>query len=312
MTSSAASGDIDLEALGRSVVKLRSVVPEDASTAGILGKERIGNGIVIDPDGLTLTIGYLIAEASDVWLTAVRGREVAGHALAYDPVTGFGLVLPLEKLPVPPLPFGSPEALDAGGKGYVLSCPEFSKPQSVQVFARREFAGAWEYLLDRAIFTIPAHPHWSGAALIDQRGGLIGVGSLQVREVVSGEETNANMFVPIDLLQPILEDLRTRGRAMRQSRPWLGVYAVEVSGKVYVTGTAEASPARRADIREGDLISHVAEHEVRNVAEFYRRLWDLGPAGTDVPLTLLRSGTRLNLTVHSIDRADNFKRPQGH
>lgn len=312
MTSSVASSDIDLDALGRSVVKLRAVVPEGASTAGILGKERTGNGIVIDPDGLTLTIGYLIAEASDVWLTAHRGREVAGHALAYDPVTGFGLVLPLEKLSVPPLPFGAPEGLNAGSKGYVLSSPEFSRPQSVQVLARREFAGAWEYLLDKAIFTVPAHPHWSGAALIDQRGGLVGVGSLLVREVVSGEELNANMFVPIDLLQPILEDLRTRGRAIRQSRPWLGAYAVEVSGKVYVTGTAEASPARLADMREGDLITHIADHEVHSVAEFYRRLWALGPAGTDVPLSLLRSGTRLNETVHSIDRADHFKRPQAH
>ncbi len=312
MTSSVASSDIDPEPLGRSVIKLRAEVPENASTAGILGKERIGNGIVIDSEGLTLTIGYLIAEASEVWLTVYQGREVAGHALAYDPVTGFGLALPLERLPVPPLPLGSAEGLDAGSKAYVLSSPEFAGPQGVQVFARREFAGAWEYLLDRAIFTVPAHPHWSGAALIDQRGRLVGVGSLLVREVVSGEELNANMFVPIDLLQPILGDLRTRGRATRQSRPWLGVYAVEVSGKVYVTGTAEASPARLADVREGDLISHVADHEVGGVAAFYRRLWALGPAGIDVPLTLLRSGTRLNATVHSIDRADHFKRPQAH
>ena len=312
MTSSVASSDIDPEALGRSVVKLRSVVPEDASTAGILGRERIGNGIVIGPDGLTLTIGYLIAEASDVWLTAQRAREVAGHPLAYDPVTGFGLVLPLEKLPVPALPFGDPELMDAGSQGYVLSSHDFAKPQSVRILARREFAGAWEYLLERAIFTMPAHPHWSGAALIDQHGGLVGVGSLLIREVVSGEELNANMFVPVDLLQPILGDLRTLGRATRQSRPWLGVYAVEVSANVYVTGTADAGPARLADIREGDLISHVADQAVSSVAEFYRRLWAFGAAGTDVPLGIMRNGTRLNLTVHSMDRADHFKRPQAH
>jgi S1-C subfamily serine protease len=312
MTSSAASSDIDPEALGRSLLKLRSVVPEDASTAGILGRERIGNGIVIGPDGLTLTIGYLIAEASDVWLTAHRGREVAGHPLAYDPVTGFGLVLPLERLPAPALPFGDSELMDAGSQGYVLSSHEFAKPQSVRILARREFAGAWEYLLEKAIFTTPAHPHWSGAALIDQHGGLVGVGSLLVREVVSGEELNANMFVPIDLLQPILGDLRTRGRATRQSRPWLGVYAVEVSGKIYVAGTADVAPARLADIREGDLISHVADQAVSSVAEFYRRLWAFGAAGTDVPLSIMRDGTRLNLTVHSMDRADHFKRPQAH
>ncbi len=294
------------------MLKLRAVVPEDASTAVILGQERIGNGIVIGSDGLTLTVGYLIAEASDVWLTAHRGREVAGHPLAYDPVTGFGLVLPLEKISVPPLPFGDPAVLEAGNKAFVLSSPEFAKPQSVQILARREFAGAWEYLLDKAIFTTPAHPHWSGAALIDRRGGLVGVGCLLMRELVSGEELNANMFVPIDLLQPILEDLRTRGRATRPSRPWLGVYAVEASGKVYVTGTAEAGPARLADIREGDVITHIADHAVGSVAEFYRRLWASGPAGTEVPLTLLRSGSPLNVAVQSIDRVDHFKRPQAH
>jgi S1-C subfamily serine protease len=312
MTSPVASSGIDPEALSRSLVKLRAVVPADAFTAGILGSQRVGNGIVIDADGLTLTIGYLIAEASDVWLTAHRGREVAGHALAYDPVTGFGLVVPLEKLAVPPLPFGSAEGLEAGSKGYVLSYPEFAKPQSVQIFARREFAGAWEYLLERAIFTIPAHSHWSGAALIDEGGGLVGVGSLLVRESVSGEELNANMFVPLDLLQPILEDLRTRGRATRQSRPWLGVYAVEVSGQIYVTGAADLSPARLADIREGDLISHIADCEVGSLSEYYRRLWALGPAGTDVPLTIVRGGMRLNITVHSIDRTDHLKRPPAH
>jgi S1-C subfamily serine protease len=224
MTSHSASTVFAPGALCKSLVKLRAVVPDDAFTAGILGSERVGNGIVITPEGLILTIGYLITEASDVWLTAHAGdREVAGHALAYDQVTGFGLVLPLEQLPLPPLPLGSSENVRTGSKGYVLSYAEFGEPQAVQVLARREFAGAWEYLVDGAIFTFPAHPHWSGAALVDERGGLVGLGSLLVREVVAGEETNANMFVPIDLLKPILADLATRGRATRPSRPWLGI-----------------------------------------------------------------------------------------
>jgi len=312
MTATVGSGRIDPEALAGSVVKLRAVVPEAASTAGILGRERIGSGIVIDTDGLILTIGYLIAEASDVWLTPHRGRELAAHPLAYDPVTGFGLVMPLERLSLAPLSFGAPEELDAGSEGIVLSAAEFAKPMAVKISARREFAGAWEYLLDSAIFTTPAHPHWSGAALIDAFGGLAGVGSLLVREVISGEELNANMFVPVDLLRPILDDLRTRGRAVRQSRPWLGVYAVEVSGKIYVTGTADNGPARLADIREGDLIGSVGDQAVGSVADFYRRVWALGPAGTEVPLGIVRSGVRLNATVHSMDRADHFKRPQAH
>lgn len=303
---------LENSALSRSIVKLRAVVPADAFTAGILGSERVGNGIVIDSDGLVLTIGYLITEATDVWLTVHEGREIVGHALAYDQVTGFGLVMPLEKLEVPPLVLGRSAVMRIGTTAHVASYPEFAQQQAVRVVARREFAGAWEYLLEDAIFTAPAHPHWSGAALIDDDGRLVGLGSLLVRETVSGEETNANMFVPIDLLKPILSDLTTRGRTARKSRPWLGVYAVEVSGRVYVTGVADGSPAQVADIREGDLISHVASHDVSTLSEFYRQLWSLGPAGVAVPLTLVRGGTRVQLKVRSVDRTDLLKRPQAH
>ena len=295
-----------------SLVKLRAVVPEDAFTAGMLGSERVGNGIVIDKDGLVLTIGYLITEATDVWLTLGDGHEVAGHALAYDQVTGFGLVLPLERPGVVPLPLGSAANLRAGDTAHVLSHPEFAGRLPVQVLARREFAGAWEYLLEDAIFTLPAHPHWSGAALVDDAGALVGLGSLLVRETVKGEEISANMFVPIDLLKPILNDLVTRGRPDRQTRPWLGIYAVEVTGKVYVTGVADGGPAQHADIREGDLISRVGDCEIGSLPEFYRQLWSAGPAGIVVALRVVRGGTGLTMRVRSADRSDLLKRPQAH
>jgi S1-C subfamily serine protease len=303
---------LDLTAIGRSVLKLRAVVPEDAFTAAILGSQRTGNGVVIDSGGMILTIGYLMTEATDVWLTRPDGREVAAHPLAYDQVTGFGLVLPLQKLEAPPIPLGSSAELRAGSEVHVLSAVEFASPQAARVLARREFAGAWEYLLDEAIFAAPAHPHWSGAALIDNGGALVGLGSLLVREVIAGEEINANMFVPIDLLKPILQSLRSTGRADRRPRPWLGIYAVEVAGKVYVTGVVEGGPAQVADIREGDVIREVAEHEVTNLPDFYRHLWAVGPAGIGVPLTTIRGTTQMHLSVRSVDRGDLLKRPQAH
>jgi S1-C subfamily serine protease len=303
---------LEKHALSRSIVKLRALVPDNAFTAGILGSERVGSGIVINPAGLILTIGYLITEATDVWLTVGEEPEFAGHALAYDQVTGFGLVLPLGQPAVVPLPFGVSADLSVGARAQVLSYAAFAQHQAVQVVARREFAGAWEYLLDDAIFTAPAHPHWSGAALLDERGQIVGLGSLLVRETVAGEEVNANLFVPIDLLKPILGDLLTRGRADRESRPWLGVYAVEVTGRVYVTGVADGSPAQIADIREGDLISQVGDRDVTGLADFYRRLWALGAAGIGVPLTTIRGGTSLHLNVRSVDRTDLLKRPQAH
>jgi S1-C subfamily serine protease len=298
--------------INRSVIKLRADVPEDAFTAGILGSQRIGNGVVIDSAGLILTIGYLMTEATDVWLTAPNGHEVAAHPLAYDQVTGFGLVLPLQKLDVPPLPFGSSAELQPGSEVQVVSAKEFGSPQVAQVVARREFAGAWEYLLEEAIFTTPAHPHWSGAALVDESGALVGVGSLLVREVIDGEELNANMFVPIDLLKPVLQNLRSAGRTDRPARPWLGIYAVELAGKVYVTGVVDGGPAQRADIREGDIISEVAEHEVGSLPDFYRRVWAVGAAGSSVPLTTMRGATQVRLNVRSVDRGDLLKRPQAN
>jgi len=303
---------IDLEMLNRSVTRLRADIPEDAFTAAILGSQRIGNGVVIDSTGLVLTIGYLMTEATDVWLTNAAGREIAAHPLAYDQVTGFGLVLPLQKLDAPPVALGSSAELRAGSEVHVLSAKDFAPPHTARVLARREFAGAWEYLLEEAIFTAPAHPHWSGAALIDNQGTLVGLGSLLVREVIGGEEVNANMFVPIDLLKPILQSLKSTGRVDRQPRPWLGVYAVELAGKVYVTGVVEGGPAQIADIREGDVISEVAHHEVGTLPDFYRRVWAVGPAGTGVPLTTMRGATQLHLNVRSVDRGELLKRPQAH
>jgi S1-C subfamily serine protease len=302
----------DLYRISRSVTKLRAVIPDDAFTAGILGSQRVGNGVVIDSTGLILTIGYLMTEATDVWLTAEDGREIAAHPLAYDQVTGFGLILPLQKLDVPPIPLGISSDLRAGCDVHVVSAREFAAPQDAKVAARREFAGAWEYLLDDAIFTAPAHPHWSGAALLDGDGALVGLGSLLVRESIGGEETNANMFVPTDLLKPILQSLKLHGRADRKPRPWLGIYAVELAGKVYVTGVVDGGPAQSADIREGDVISEVAQQEVGTLPDFYRRVWSVGPAGTGVPLTTIRGATQIHLNVRSVDRGALLKRPQAH
>ncbi len=305
---------LDLKSIERSLVKVRALVPEEALTASVLGIERIGSGIIIDRRGLILTIGYLVAEASDVWLTLADGdgAEIAAHPLAYDQVTGFGLVMPLQRLDRPPLALGSARSLVAGGAAHVLAYPAFAEPQAVRVLARREFAGSWEYLLEDAIFTVPPHPHWSGAALVGADGRLAGLGSLLVREHVAGVETNANMFVPIDLLPPILEDLLQHGRAARPPRPWLGLYVVETDGKITVTGVSERGPAQVAGMREGDVITHVAQHPVGGLAEFYRHVWSSGPAGSAIRLTIVRRGARREVTLPSVDRNDLLKRPQAH
>ncbi|MGN6536479.1 MAG: S1C family serine protease [Mesorhizobium sp.] len=292
----------------RSIVAVRSSVPEDAFTAEALGTMREGSGVVIRDDGLVLTIGYLITEAKEIWLTDHAGRVVPAHALAYDQETGFGLVQALGDLSLPALPLGDAAAAGVGdavtladGQGHAVQAA---------IVARQEFAGYWEYLLDDAIFTAPAHPSWGGAALIDAEGRLLGIGSLRLQMAKGGEVADINMVVPIDLLAPILDDLLTRGKVNRPPRPWLGAFSAESNGAVVVMSVADGSPAEMAGLRRGDVISDIRNEEVEGLADFYRKVWDSGAAGAEIPMRVVRDGREAWLRIRSADRNDFLKRPQ--
>jgi len=302
----------DLEAVLDSMVLLRAEVPEDAFTAGILGTERIGNGIVIREDGLVLTIGYLITEATTIWLNTNKGTAVAGYALAYDQPTGFGLVQPLGRLGAPALRCGTAASARVGDDVVVAGHGGRKHALKAKLVAKREFAGYWEYVLDEALFTAPAHPHWSGAALIGGDGRLLGIGSLMVQEELGGRSVQGNMVVPIDLLYPILDDMVKFGRANRPARPWLGLYATEVKEHVVVSGLAGGGPAERSGVQTGDIVMEVAGGRVTGLADLFRRIWKLGPAGVEVPLTLAREGAVSRVQVRSVDRHDLLKKPALH
>jgi len=294
------------------VVLLRAEIPEDAFTGGILGTERVGNGVVIRDDGLVLTIGYLITEAENIWLTTNAGAAVAGHALAYDQATGFGLVQPLGNLRTPLLERGSAAAVAAGDEVYVIGHGGRAHALKAKVIAKREFAGYWEYLIEDALFTVPAHPQWGGAALLDAGGRIVGIGSLLVQEAVGEESEQGNMFVPVDLIEPIFDDLLAHGRAARAPRPWLGMYTQQADGRLTVGGLAPGSPAERAGVHAGDLVLGVAGERTASLADFLRGVWRLGGPGVEVPLMLARQGDVLRLSVRSADRSDFLKKPRLH
>jgi S1-C subfamily serine protease len=302
----------DLEAALNSVVMLRAEIPQDAFTASILGTERVGNGVVIRSDGLVLTIGYLITEAQTIWLTTNGGTAVPGHSLAYDQVTGFGLVQPLGRLGVPALQRGSAKSCAIGDEMTLIGYGGRAHALQAKIIAKREFAGYWEYVLDEAIFTAPAHPQWGGAALVGEGGRLLGIGSLLVQEALGGETIQGNMIVPIDPLEPILPDMLTMGRANRPQRPWLGMYTTDASGQLVVGGLADGGPADRAGVRPGDLVLEVAGERASTLADLFRKVWRLGAAGAEVPLTLGREGALVRVRVHSADRNDFLKKPQLH
>ncbi|HEY0647923.1 S1C family serine protease [Phenylobacterium sp.] len=299
----------DLDLALSAVVALEARIPDDAFTATTLGTERIGNGAVIGPNGLILTIGYLITEAEDIVLTLNDDRRVAAHALGTDPVTGFGLAQALEPLSVPPLRIGASRQLRAGTPVVVAGAGGLSHAAAGKVLTRMPFAGYWEYLLDDAIMTEPAHPHWSGAALIAATGELVGVGSLSLQRQSPAGITPLNMFVPTDRLPPILDDL-ARGKPPHPPRPWLGLLSQEFGAHVVVIGVSPKGPAERAELRAGDIVVAVADAPVSSLADFYTRLWAQGPAGVTIPLRLQRDGDVFDVEVRSADRTALLKKPR--
>ncbi|HWK00895.1 MAG TPA: S1C family serine protease [Xanthobacteraceae bacterium] len=303
----------DLNRALSSVVGVRALVPEDAATADALGTERMGHGVIIRENGLILTIGYLITEAETVWLKLSDGRSVSGHVLAFDQETGFGLVQPLTRLGLPFLELGESAGAQVGDPVVVAGAGGRTHSVAAKIAAKQSFAGYWEYYLNEAIFTAPSHPNWGGTALIGSQGELLGIGSLQLERMRDDAKAEPiNMMVPIDVLKPVFDDLLKFGRTNRPVRPWLGIYSTEIDDHIVIAGVAKRGPARRAELKTGDVVLAVGDHEVRELADFYRRVWSLGSAGVNVPLTIHREGDTFDVTIRSGERSQFLKQPNLH
>jgi S1-C subfamily serine protease len=295
--------DLTVDAL--SVVKIRSKAVANARSNRSLGAQRQGTGVVIDSEGLVLTIGYLITEAETVELSTADGRSFPATVVGYDNNTGFGLVKALRPLPVKPVQFG--QSGSVGDRELVLIVG-FDGVAPAYVVSRRPFIGYWEYLLDEAIYTAPATVNWSGAALLNREGKLLGIGSLVVGDAMgTRQQVPGNMFVPIDLLKPLLGDLIATGKSSAKPRPWIGVNSQEVQGNVIITRVSPEGPAEDADVRAGDVIVGIGGQPVKGQADFYSKLWGRGEAGVAIPLDVLRAGKVETITVKSINRDRHFR-----
>ncbi len=307
----------DLDHLLSSVVSLRAEVPEEAFTAQVLGTERAGNGVVISNDGLVLTIGYLITEAQTIWLATNNGQVAPAHVVGYDQSSGFGIVQALAKLDVDPLPFGSIK--DVGVTNPVIIAGHGGRESALKadIIAKREFAGYWEYLVDEALFTAPAHPNWGGAACIGTDGRLIGIGSLLIQHGTgeNDEDTasDGNMIVPVDLLPPILDDLLKFGKVQTPPRPWLGMFTADsVDDDVFVVGLAKNGPADQAGVEVADVVIRVGDDLIENLADMWRKVWARGQAGVEVPITLMRDGQQMEMRLQSADRNSFLRQAPVH
>ena len=303
----------DLDRALSSIVSLRSEVPGDAFTANTLGTERGGSGAVIRDSGLIATIGYLITEAETVWINTNDGRAVPGHALAFDQESGFGLVQALGKLNLPALEFGDSDRLKVSDRAILAAGGGRHHAIENKLVGRQEFAGYWEYVLDDAFYTAPAHPFWGGTGLIGPDGKLYGTGSLILQQGDGkGRRLDMNMVVPIGLLPPILSDLLTYGRVNRPARPWLGMYAAESDDAILVGGVADGGPAEKAGVHTGDRIIAVGNEEITDLGGLWRRVWASGSAGAEVRLRLARDDSVFGVSVRSADRTAFLKTPKLH
>jgi S1-C subfamily serine protease len=294
-----------LEAIAAAVVRIKTFINPEGRSVATLGAEREGSGIVIGADGLILTIGYLMLEAHAAEIVTNDARSVAAEVVGYDHETGFGLLKASAALSLRPIPFGKSQELKEKDPVLVAS---FGGPDMVGpafVVAKREFAGSWEYLLEEAIFTAPPHPVWSGAALINREGKLVGVGSLIVGDAADG--TPGNMFVPIDRLPPIMADLLSEGRVLGPARPWLGLTTEEAGGKLTIARVAPGGPAEKAGVQKGDVVVGVGGRAAAGLADFYRKVWSLGAAGTVIPLDVLHDNEKRSFELKSIDRMDHLR-----
>ena len=306
-TPAAQAQSPSLEQLLSGVVHIKTFITPDGRTTENLGREREGTGIVIDNNGLILTIGYLMVEAISAEVATNDGHTVAANVVGYDNETGFGLLQTITPLKVRALQMGKAADIKQGDPVVVASYGGQRGMSPVHVVAKREFAGNWEYMLDEAIFTSPPHPAWSGAALIGHDGKLVGVGSLIVGDASGkGDGVKGNMFVPIDRLPPILADLISEGRTA-VAHPWLGLNTDDVGGHLVVSRVTPGAPAEKAGLRKGDIILAVAGETPKSLPDFYRKIWSQGDAGVDVPLDVLQNHQRRSISIHSINRLDHLK-----
>jgi S1-C subfamily serine protease len=291
------------------VVGIKVTALANARSARTLGTDRVGSGVLIAPHGLVLTIGYLILEADQVEVTTDKGITVPAAVAAYDPATGFGLVRPLAPLDVKPIRLGASEKVESLDRMLVVANSGDESLSVATVVSRRQFAGYWEYLIENAIFTSPPRADFGGAALINKEGELVGIGSLFVMNAAAADERlPGNMFVPIDLLKPVLEEMVATGKQKGARRPWLGLNSAEEDGRLKVIRVSSEGPAEQAGIEPGDIILAISGRKVENLPDFYRRLWSAGDPGVEVTLKVLKGTDVLDVKVRSIDRIENIRK----
>lgn len=305
------------------VVGIKVTVAEDARSAETLGQRRSGSGVLIGQDGLILTIGYLLLEAEQIEIVTQDHKTVPARPVAYDLATGFGLlrpVLPLRDLgAISDVTLGNSQELKPGEQLMAVTGPQTDDDGDVsmtRLISKRAFSGNWEYHIDTALFTSPpiatSGGNHSGAPLFNQKGELMGIGSLLVADA-TGQDRRlpGNMFVPVELLRPILAELQQSGSSQKSHRPWLGLTSSDQGGRIQIVRVSKDSPAQRAGLEAGDMVLAVDGAKVTTLEAFYKKLWDRAAPDAEVKLTVLQGADVNTIVLKAQDRMLTLKKPPG-
>ena len=300
----------DVRRIYQSVVKIDSIVPTDARTANSLGTIRGGNGIVID-DKHILTIGYIVVEAETITITLPNGGVVPAELAGYDHTTGFGILKTILPSKLTPIQIGNSDKLNKEDLLYVLPYLTEGAPSAVKMVSRRSFTGWWEYFLDKPIYTHPMNTSFAGSALINEFGELLGIGSLYVSDAAAeGVPMPGNLFVPINDLKPILNDLIVHGKRTADVKPYMGLTSNDDTGKVMVTRVNDDGPAAKAGFKENDIILKVNKINIQDTEKFYKTVWSQGGPGTLLDFEIERNNQIISLKLTTMDRNDFFVKPK--
>ena len=300
----------DILNIYKSVVKIDSIIPPEARTAQSLGTVRGGNGVVID-DKHILTIGYIVVEAETITITLPDGKKFPGELIGYDHTTGFGILRTIIQSDLTPLKIGNSDQLTKEDFLYVLPYLTEGRPSAVKMVSRRSFAGWWEYFLDKPIYTYPANSSFAGSALINEYGEVLGIGSLYVGDAAAtGISSPGNMFVPINDLKPILDDLIQNGRRTKDIKPYMGLTSSDNTGQVKITRVNDNGPAAKAGFSVNDTILAVNNEKINSIEDFYKVVWSFGGPGTKLQFDIERNQEKLNIELTTMDRNDFFVKPK--
>ncbi|HEY7654342.1 MAG TPA: DegQ family serine endoprotease [Methylomirabilota bacterium] len=263
----------------------------------------LGSGFIINPSGFIVTNNHVVDGATTIQVKIADGRELPAKVVGRDPKTDLALIK-VEATGLPVVPLGDSSRLQVGEPVMAIGNP-FGLEQTVTsgiVSAIGRVIGQGPY--DDFIQTDASiNPGNSGGPLIDPRGQAVGINAAIFSQ--TGGSVGIGFAIPIDQAKSVVAQLAESGHV---ARGWLGVTIQPVTPELakgfglpspsgaLVAGVQEGSPAARAGVKAGDVITQYEGQKVSRSGELPRMVADT-PAGRPVSITIVRDGKPVSLTV---------------